>query len=108
MITDTYQYLQIQHVERYKPSAFRYVNLDDEEDSELQAPQLDSLDSLQAYFEELELELRQIEESQKVLDQNFYELTEMKHVLQQSNAMFERVRVVDMHSLWSFTNILFV
>jgi len=80
---------QIEMVLIRKPNAFMYI--DDEEDGlETVAPRINNLDSLESYFEELEAELRQIEESQKILNQNYFELTEMKHVLTQADTVFDK------------------
>mmetsp|Transcript_34621 Transcript_34621/g.59354 ORF Transcript_34621/g.59354 Transcript_34621/m.59354 type:complete len:816 (-) Transcript_34621:68-2515(-) len=77
---------QVRTVERLKPHAF-YNLMEDGEYPKEPSPQ--SLDNLHIYFDELQEELKEIEESQRVLNQNFYELTEMKFVLQHATHLFD-------------------
>lgn len=65
-------------------------------------PSPQSLDNLHIYFDELQEELKEIEESQRVLNQNFYELTEMKFVLQHATHLFDTVRIIILIFLFLF------
>lgn len=51
----------------------------------------DSLDYLQATFEKLENELREVNQNAEALKRNFLELTELKHILRKTQVFFDEV-----------------
>lgn len=46
---------------------------------------------LQATFEKLEIELKEINTNQEALKKNFLELTELKHILRRTQQFFDEV-----------------
>lgn len=50
-----------------------------------------SLDHLQATFEKLENELREVNQNAEALKRNFLELTELKHILRKTQVFFDEV-----------------
>ena len=46
---------------------------------------------LQATFEKLENELKEVNNNAETLKKNFLELTELKHILQKTQAFFDEV-----------------
>lgn len=51
----------------------------------------DSLNYLQATFEKLENELREVNQNAEALKRNFLELTELKHILRKTQVFFDEV-----------------
>lgn len=47
--------------------------------------------SLQATFEKLENELREVNQNAEALKRNFLELTELKHILRKTQVFFDEV-----------------
>lgn len=47
--------------------------------------------NLQATFEKLEHELREVNQNEEMLKKNFAELTELKHILRKTQQFFEEV-----------------
>lgn len=46
---------------------------------------------IQATFEKLENELREVNQNEEMLKKNFAELTELKHILRKTQQFFEEV-----------------
>lgn len=53
------------------------------------AKKLQQLDELEAHFDELEKELVQMNNNQEMLDRNYNELIELRHVLQKDSSFFD-------------------
>lgn len=51
------------------------------------------LNTLQATFERLENELREVNANEEMLKKNYLELTELKHILRKTQAFFDEVRL---------------
>jgi len=49
---------------------------------------------MQATFEKLENELREVNTNEETLKKNFLELTELKHILRKTQTFFDEVRLV--------------
>lgn len=49
------------------------------------------MDCLQATFEKLENELREVNQNAEALKRNFLELTELKHILRKTQVFFDEV-----------------
>lgn len=54
---------------------------------------------VQASFEKLENELREVNSNAEALKKNFLELTELKHILRKTQQFFDEVRIL-MSLLW--------
>lgn len=53
---------------------------------------------MQATFEKLENELKEINTNQEALKKNFLELTELKHILRRTQQFFDEVKsLIDLH-----------
>ena len=48
---------------------------------------------LQATFEKLENEMKEVNANAEALKRNFLELTELKHILRKTQSFFEEVRI---------------
>ncbi|KAK6055455.1 hypothetical protein COOONC_07041 [Cooperia oncophora] len=55
------------------------------------APQPREMIDLEATFEKLENELREVNRNEETLKKNFSELTELKHILRKTQTFFEEV-----------------
>lgn len=54
---------------------------------------LQGIDEIEQYFENVDDELRQLNSSKTILEQNYCELLEMQHVLQSADVLFEDVKI---------------
>lgn len=57
-----------------------------------EAPQPREMIDLEATFEKLENELREVNQNAEALKRNFLELTELKHILRKTQVFFDEVR----------------
>ena len=57
-----------------------------------EAPQPREMIDLEATFEKLENELREVNQNAETLKRNFLELTELKHILRKTQVFFDEVR----------------
>lgn len=57
-----------------------------------EAPQPREMIDLEATFEKLENELREVNQNAEALKKNFLELTELKHILRKTQVFFDEVR----------------
>ena len=57
-----------------------------------EAPQPREMIDLEAAFEKLENELREVNQNSEALKKNFLELTELKHILRKTQTFFDEVR----------------
>ncbi|VDK60423.1 unnamed protein product [Anisakis simplex] len=55
------------------------------------APQPREMIDLEATFEKLENELREVNQNEEMLKKNFSELTELKHILRKTQQFFDEV-----------------
>lgn len=56
-----------------------------------EAPQPREMIDLEATFEKLENELREVNQNAEALKRNFLELTELKHILRKTQVFFDEV-----------------
>lgn len=56
-----------------------------------EAPQAREMFDLEATFDKLENELREVNQNEEMLRKNFAELTELKHILRKTQQFFEEV-----------------
>ena len=93
MFPNSHRKCQIENILRVKSLAFLHVDEPtDDEDREFLGPVNDTMDELRNYFEDLEHELRQIDENKRTLEHNFFELTELKSVLKNAESLLDKVR----------------
>lgn len=59
-----------------------------------EAPQPREMIDLEAAFEKLENELREVNQNSEALKKNFLELTELKHILRKTQTFFDEVRKI--------------
>lgn len=59
-----------------------------------EAPQPREMIDLEATFEKLENELREVNQNAEALKRNYLELTELKHILRKTQVFFDEVSVV--------------
>lgn len=59
-----------------------------------EAPQPREMIDLEAAFEKLENELREVNQNSEALKKNFLELTELKHILRKTQTFFDEVRQI--------------
>lgn len=59
-----------------------------------EAPQPREMIDLEATFEKLENELREVNQNAEALKRNFLELTELKHILRKTQVFFDEVRFI--------------
>lgn len=60
-----------------------------------EAPQPREMIDLEATFEKLENELREVNQNAEALKRNYLELTELKHILRKTQVFFDEVSVVE-------------
>lgn len=60
---------------------------------------------LQATFEKLENELREVNQNAEALKRNFLELTELKHILRKTQVFFDEVCSSALLSYLTYVNI---
>lgn len=59
-----------------------------------EVPQAREMFDLEATFDKLENELREVNQNEEMLRKNFAELTELKHILRKTQQFFEEVGLV--------------
>ena len=59
-----------------------------------EAPQPREMIDLEAAFEKLENELREVNQNSEALKKNFLELTELKHILRKTQTFFDEVHKI--------------
>ena len=62
-----------------------------------EAPQPKEMIDMEATFERLENELREVNSNAEALKKNFLELTELKHILRKTQGFFDEVRFLAYH-----------
>lgn len=60
-----------------------------------EAPQPREMIDLEATFEKLENELREVNQNAEALKRNYLELTELKHILRKTQVFFDEVSVIE-------------
>lgn len=60
-----------------------------------EAPQPREMIDLEATFEKLENELREVNQNAEALQRNFLELTELKHILRKTQVFFDEVSRIE-------------
>nr|AGK43572.1 MIP36301p1 [Drosophila melanogaster] len=71
-----------------------------------EAPQPREMIDLEATFEKLENELREVNQNAEALKRNFLELTELKHILRKTQVFFDEVSCGMSNSIWVSANKL--
>lgn len=71
-----------------------------------EAPQPREMIDLEATFEKLENELREVNQNAEALKRNFLELTELKHILRKTQVFFDEVG--DFQDYLKFISYLFI
>lgn len=66
------------------------------------APQPREMIDLEAAFEKLENELREVNQNSEALKKNYLELTELKHILRKTQTFFDEVNYIHLYDSLSF------